>query len=447
MGLHLLAVLVWVMAMGAMAPATVLDPRGVQSETFANNLRLVVSSEPDAPVIAVEVIVKVGSADESKGQRGIAHLLEHVLWAGASGAQDPRLRVESIGGVMNGGTLRDFTRFYATVPSFLHPEGPTGSLDLAVEALGDVVVRGKITPAVLARERQVILEETTGRQEDPQSILNDMAFELMYGPSSGYGSPIGGNPADLEKLDVASLALFRETWYVPNNMAVVIAGKVSFEEARAAVLRVFGGMAPSPLPDRYSEAGSREQPVSPVEHRIPDPTVSRAYVMAAFVGPEASEHTQVCAADLLATLLTHDPIGRLVTGLRETGMADDVGVDFLTQRQRSLFGVWAVCEPGKIEEVKSAIRSELVRLGREPVPVGELSTAKRLLAAGYAFANETPSDRANTLAFYEAIDSYRAASYYLSWAADTTAQTLMTMAAQYAGEPTWVILVPAGAER
>jgi predicted Zn-dependent peptidase len=101
-----------------------------------------------------------------------------------------------------------------------------------------------------------------------------------------------------------------------------------------------------------------------------------------------------------------------------------------------------VCEPDRIAEVKQAIKTELARLAAEPVSASELATAKRLLAAGYAFANETPADRATTLGFYEAIDSYRTASSYLSWVTHTESAQLAEVARWYAGDPVWVILQP-----
>jgi predicted Zn-dependent peptidase len=461
------------------AQAAVLDPRAVQSETFANGLRLIVCPDSDASVVSVEVVVKAGSADEPAGHRGIAHLLEHVLWAGAGGGEEdpsaefalsgveglragPRLRVERVGGVINGGTLRDFTRFYATVPA--------GRLELAVDALAGVVVRGAIDPAVLARERQVIAQESVARQEEPRTVLSDAAFAALYGPATCYGSPIEGNAGDLSKATVAELSLFRDTWYVPNNMAVVVAGNTRFEAARAAVEQAFGGLAPAATPLRAAvlRAGDTLLPHNPSaeftlsrveglraglaeaasgERRVALPT-EKAYLMAAFLGPRGSERMEVCATDLLATLLAHDPAGRLVVELREgRGIVDEVGVDFLTQRESSLFGIWASCDPGRVVEVQEAIRSELARLAREPVPPRELATAKRLLAAGYAFANETPADRASTLGFYEAMDSYRTATNYLAWVMDTGPETIMATAARYAGQPTWVVVAPEGGER
>jgi predicted Zn-dependent peptidase len=421
-----------------LAHGATLDPRSVQSETFSNGLRVIVCPGSDVSVVSVEVVVKAGSADEPAGQRGIAHLLEHVLWAGAgSGEDDPRLRVERVGGVINGGTLRDFTRFYATVPA--------GQLELAVSALASVVIRIGIDPAVMARERNVIRQESAARQGEPRTVLSDAAFGGLYGPATSYGTPIDGNAGDLSRASVAELSLFRDTWYVPNNMAVVVVGNTRFEAARAAVEQAFGRLSPSPAPARPAAAGLAE--TGGAEQRVGLP-IEKAYLMAAFPGPKGSERMEVCATDLLATLLAHDPVGRLVVELRESrGIADEVGVEFLTQRERSLFGIWASCDSDRVGEVREAIRSGLARLAREPVPAGELATAKRLLAAGYAFANETPADRASTLGFYEAIDSYRTATNYLAWVMDISPQTIMATAARYVGEPAWVVVAPESTER
>jgi predicted Zn-dependent peptidase len=146
---------------------------------------------------------------------------------------------------------------------------------------------------------------------------------------------------------------------------------------------------------------------------------------------------------LLATVLTHGPLSRLEAQLTEkSDIATDVGVDFLTQRGRALFGIRVVCPPERVDEVRRVIVSELQRAAREPVPPVELVSAKRLLAAGYAFANETPSDRATTLGFYEALDTYRIASYYLSWVTYARPETVMQVAGWYSGEPVWIVLRP-----
>jgi len=411
----------------------VLDPRTVQSETLHNGLRLIVANDPDARVVAAEVVVKVGAADDPPGQKGLAHLLEHVLWAGAPDADgDPRMRIERIGGVIDAGALRDYTRFYATVSA--------GNLDLVIGALGDMVLQADFDEDLIARERQIVFEESAARGEDPRALLNDLAFAELYPPAHPYSSPIDGAPDDLNQLDAARLALFYQNWYVPNNMAVIVSGDAPFDAVRDLIARTFAHRPPAAVPPR-----SKPVPPRPAQTRVRtlDLPIEKAYVMAAFTGPDAAEHTSICASDLLATLLARGPTGRLVGELTDKqSLVLDVGIDFLTQRDRALFGVWAICDSENVEAVQETIRRQLARLAREPVPPAEFAVAKRLLAAGYAFANETPADRAATLGFYEAIDSYRAASYYLSWVTYATPGAVTETARWYAGEPVWIILRP-----
>jgi predicted Zn-dependent peptidase len=163
--------------------------------------------------------------------------------------------------------------------------------------------------------------------------------------------------------------------------------------------------------------------------------------MAAFIGPTVSEPSTVAATDVITTLLANPQVGRLVTELpAERGLVKGIGIDFLTQRAPGLFGVWAICDREKIAEVKTAIKQELARMASEPVSPVELATARRLLAAEYAFSNETATERVSTLAFYEALDSYRLAPEYLPSVRSVTPADITRAAQRLLGEPVWAVL-------
>jgi len=416
------------------AQATLFDPHYVCSDTLPNGLRVIVEEDKGASAVAVEVVVKVGVANEPADQGGIAHLLEHVLWA-AGGEADPRAEIEDLGGVTNAGTRRDFTHFYATVPA--------GNLALAVRSLAKIVLRGEFEEGVVARERQMVSDESAMRGDDPRTLLNDLAFATVY-RDHPYARRLEGTGASLATINAVKLGAFHRAWYVPNNMAVVIAGDVEFEQAVAAVNAAFGHLAPEPIPARGWAEPARPAAAGGAVIGTDSP---KGYAMAAFIGPEMSEPTEVCATDVLTVLLSNSTFGRLRRSVLDPGLADAAGVDFLTQRDRALVGTWAICEPERVEEVKQAIQRELARLAEEPVSPKELMVAKRLAAAGYSFANETPSDRANTLAFYEALGSYREASQYLPRLSGLTPEQVQKTARWYAGEPAWIVLAPKGRGR
>lgn len=424
------------LALPAGAPALTLDPRSIRSATLTNGLRLVVCEDQAASVVSVGVVVRAGSADESPAESGIAHLLEHICWVGAADS-DPREAIEEVGGYTNAGTLRDFTRYYAIV----QPADFARSL----QALGDMLLRDEFDAAAISRQRSLILSEAASRMDRPRAALNDLAFASLYGDAHPYGRHIEGTEQTLSRVTSASLSRFHRTWYVPNNMAVIVAGKVGFDAALAEVKRVFGGLAPAALPPR-----SRPPMPRPAEggEVVVEAPVQEAYLMAAFVGPAISEPMAVASSDVLATLLAHPQMGRLARELRDRrALVKAIGVDFLTQRERGLFGVWAVCEPATIPAAQEAIAAELARAASQPLAAGELASAKRLLASDYAFANETAGDRAGSLGFYEAIDTYRTASQYLGLVHAVTAEQIAATAAWYAGKPVWVVIKPAGGDQ
>lgn len=431
-----LAFLAVIMLWTASAAGAALDPRSVRADVLPNGLTVVVCEDPAGPIVSVEVVVKAGAADEAPAEAGLAHLLEHLCW-GAGGGEDPRAEIEDAGGATNAGTLRDFTRFYAAV----RPQ----DLGLAVRALAGMVTRDRFGAGDIARQRAVILEESAGRADFPRAALSDMAYQALFGPDHPYGHSIEGDKATLSTIDSAKLATFHRNWYVPNNMAVVIAGPVGFEAARREVEAALGRLAPGPAPSRQGPLAPRPGAGGEQVVRV---SLADAHLMAAFVGPAISEPAAVCATDVLATILGHAQRGRLVRELQvRRGLVKAVGVEYLTQRDRGLVGVWAVCEPEQEASVREAIRGELRRLADEPVSPEELAAAKRLLSVNYAFANETASDRTSTLGFYEAISSYRMAIQYPARVAAVSAADVQEVARWYAGEPMWVVMRPGKQER
>ena len=426
-----LAVSLWGPLAAGRSHASTLEPETIRATKLANGLAVIVCEDPASPVASVEVVVRAGSADDPIGQHGLAHLVEHACWAWV-GEDDPRAAIEDVGGVTNAGTLRDYTHFSATVAA--------DDLPVAIRALAAMVLREGFDGGAIAREQSVVLRESRARQDQPRAALNDLAFEAVFGSAHPYGGRIEGDELSIAALGPGQVTHFYRTWYVPNNMAVIVAGRADFDVVRAHVQASFGRRAPAAVP---AHAGAIVDRPSPGGVRVAPTSHSDAYVMAAFVGPAADEQPEVCASDLLAILLCHESFGRLAKTLRsEQGLASQVGADFLTQRDRALFGVWAVCKPGDVEAVKQTIRQALAAAAAQPPSAQELKTAKRLLAAEYAFANETPADRAATLAFYEAVDTYRAASSYLPRVRAVTGEDVMRVAQWYSGEPVWVVLLP-----
>ena len=413
----------------APAQAALFDPLGIRSQTLSNGLRVIVQEEPESPVVAVEVVVRAGAADETPGREGLAHLLEHVLWA-KGGDNDPRAAIEDVGGTTNAGTRRDFTHYYATVPR--------GNLAVAVRALGRIVLQNDFEQSVIDRERRVIQEEVAGREDDPSALLSTLTFETVYGREHPYGHAMEGSGPSLSSLGPAELGTFHRLWYGPNNLALVVVGAADIDSVVTLAGQVFGALVPGPVAAHQRGDVVRPAPArtATIGTSLPD-----TYLMAAFVGPEIAEPTEVCATDVLTVLLSNASYGRLKRRLQDqSNLVKTMGVDFLTQRDRALLGIWVRCDAKDVPRVEEEIQAELTRLATEPIPSKELAIAKRLTLSSYAFANEAASDRATTLAFYESLNSYREAGLYAGRVRGLTEADIRKVAQWYAGAPTWVLL-------
>src|SRR5688572_16794742 len=118
-----------------------------------NGLRVIVSEDRSAPVVAVAVSYNVGSRDERKGRTGFAHLFEHMMFKGSEnvGALEHPHLIFANGGSMNGTTNKDRTLYYEVLPA--------NQLDLALFLEADRMRSRDITKANLDNQRNAVQEE------------------------------------------------------------------------------------------------------------------------------------------------------------------------------------------------------------------------------------------------------------------------------------------------
>ncbi len=425
-------------ALGADAqPAVqVFDPAALHSTRLDNGLRVVVMEEHSAPLVAVNIVIRAGTQRETPRNNGVSHFLEHMIFRAArTGGTDALAGpIEAVGGVVNGGTLRDFTSFRAVTAS--------AHLGLALDTLAHAVLHPTFDSEAVFAERVVLMRETQQLADRPQVAVWDMGFALAFGDHP-YALPIGGSDPSLVGINADALADFHRRWYVPGNAAVVIVGDVDPAAAQAAAAHAFSAWKdphasdePAPLPPVRLPEERRE--------RTEERDLPHAVVLMGFVAPGIAEPRDVCAVDLLLTALGEGYTSPLKRALLDTSLATEFSADFLTQKLPGLFGIRVTCAPERVAQVRQAVEGELLRLHREPLGEDEMIRARRRLTHSYAFANETVEDQAETLGFYEAIATCEFAVSYLEQARSLSAEELQAAAGKHLdlAREIWVAIVP-----
>jgi zinc protease len=260
-----------------------------------NGLRVIVSEDHLAPVVAVNLWYDVGSRHEVEGRTGFAHLFEHLMFQGSRnvGRNDHFGLISAAGGTLNGTTWCDRTNFYETVPAH-HLETV---LWLEADRMGGLL--DALDQANLDNQRAVVQnEKRQTRDNQPYGQWLDLVHELAFPPGHPYHHSTIGSMADLDAAALEDARAFYATWYAPDNAVLSVVGDVETEDVLVAVKRYFGGIAPKgtfpPAPSTTITPTIGTEVRRTVHDRVPLPRLFVAYRCPPFGTPEFDAIEVVC---------------------------------------------------------------------------------------------------------------------------------------------------------
>src|SRR3954471_5740161 len=205
----------------------------VRCTTLPGGLRIVTEFIPSVHSASVGVWVGVGSRDEGHSVAGAAHFLEHLLFKSTPTrtAVEIAQAVDAVGGELNAFTAREHTCYYAHVLDT--------DLELAVDLVADVVLRGRCAVEDVELERAVVLEEIAMRDDDPEDTLGDVFLSAVFG-AHPVGRPVIGSAASVSAMTRSQLHSFHVRRYTPERMVVAVAGNIDHDEVVGLVREHFG---------------------------------------------------------------------------------------------------------------------------------------------------------------------------------------------------------------
>ena len=307
----------------ARTAARATAPLLIPSETFvlANGLRVVMNVDRSDPVVAVALVAHVGSARETQGRTGFAHMFEHLFFLnsenlGPGGLDKLTARVGGSGA--NGFTNVDHTVYLQTVPS----DALEKMLWAEADKLGFFI--NTVTPAVVAKEIEVVKNEKRQSYDNqPYGQLFPIMQEAMYPADHPYSWTTIGSLADLSAATLDDVKNFYRRWYVPNNATLVISGDLDPRQTRAWVEKYFGEIPRGqpvavPTPRPATLAATRKLMHLDSFARLPQVTLAWPGV------PEGDP--DAVAMELLLDALADGPDGPVYRAIVEDAkLSDEVG--------------------------------------------------------------------------------------------------------------------------
>ncbi|HEV2027349.1 MAG TPA: pitrilysin family protein [Candidatus Dormibacteraeota bacterium] len=353
--------------------------------------KLITASMPERLSSSAVVMFGGGSRLEDDRLAGVSHFIEHLFFKGTQrrpSSKEIANAIEGVGGFINASTDKELTAYWTRVPS--------EHTALGLDVLFDIITNSKLDPADIERERDVILEELKGYQDQPQDFVQNLFEELMW-PGHPLGRDIAGTQESVSRLTRDEILEYANTQYRLPNVVVGTAGALDEERMLEFVL---------PRLTLPSESNGHVSSLPPAQLDAPHVLVRRQRTEQAHIclGVRAYSylHPDRYVIDLLNTVLGEGMSSRLFLDIRERlGLAYDVHSFMSKYRDTGYIAVYLGVDPKKAVEAVGAVMAELTGLGEREVLPEELARAKEFTKGRLRLELETTNGVAFWLTYQE----------------------------------------------
>ncbi len=395
--------------------------------TLPNGLTVVVSEDHKAPVVAVSVWYRVGSADEPKGKTGFAHLFEHLMFQGSENHRDEYFRPFELAGAtdQNGTTWFDRTNYYQTVP--------TTALDMALWMESDRMghLLGAITQKDLDEQRGVVQNEKRQGENQPYGRVDQRISANAYPINHPYHHDTIGSMKDLDAASLADVKQWFNDYYGAANVTVALVGDITPAVAKEKMLKYFGDIPAGPPVARLQPwtaprtASTRDT----MEDHVAQTRIYRQWNLP-WLGDADTD-----MLDLAASVLGGGKTSRLYERLvYRDKLADSVSVSVqpfaLASQLQLQVDVKNGVDPAKVE---AAIAEEWARFLKDGPSADELDRVKTRARAALVRSLERVNNKASLLAEGQVYRNDPAA-----WKTDLARMDAATPAAVLAASKKWI---------
>ena len=318
-----------------------------QQFTLKNGLRVVVSTDRKAPIVAVSVWYNVGSKFEPAGKTGFAHLFEHLMFNGSENAPGDFFEpLKQVGATdFNGTTYFDRTNYFETVPTAALPR----ALFLESDRMGHLT--GAITQGVLDEQRGVVQNEKRQNDNQPYGLAQYKITEGLFPRTHPYGHTTIGSMADLDAASLQTVKDWFRDHYGPNNAVLVLAGDIDVAAARPLVEKYFGDVPRGP--DSVAPPAPIPTLPAPVKETIRD-RVAAVAELRNWAVPGLNDK-ESASLDVAAAVLGGGQSSRLYNALvRDEKLLTSVSAYNSSFSQLGTFTIRSVVRPGVDPALASA---------------------------------------------------------------------------------------------
>jgi zinc protease len=383
------------------------DPKlslpAVQRRKLSNGLEVLVVEHHELPVVSMNLVLKMGAAGDPASKAGLASLTADMLDEGTTTRDslqisDQLARIGSSLGVSAGwdsttASLRTLTRH----------------LDRALDIYADVVTNPAFPDKELQRLRAQRLAGLRQQRDSPEAVSSLVFQTVLYGKNHPYGHPLGGDEASLQSFSTDDVRGFYDTFYRPNNSALIVVGDVKPDAVVAKLEKAFANWKSAHVPAVDVSAAPVQRDHSMIYLVDRPGSVQSVIQIGQVAAPRSSP--DYFPLFVMNRILGGASSARINLNLREDkGYTYGANSAFSFRRGAGPFQAFAPVQGFSTKESVIEFMKEIRGIrGEMPVSPAELEAAKQSIVRGYPRGFETPDQIANNLELivtYDLPDTY-----------------------------------------
>lgn len=346
-----------------------------------NGLRLILVPVKGTQSVATLALCKVGSRFETKKISGASHFIEHLMFKGTERRPttlDLSRELDSIGAEFNAATSKDWTGY--------HIKSSSNHLELSLDILSDMLWNSKFEPEEFKREKGVIIEEINMYEDNPLFYIDDLIEQVMF-PGNTLGWEIAGTRGIIRNMERSDLVKYRNTYYQPKNMVLIIAG--NFKRGEALANKYFGNLKPKikerPRPfKKFISHKASSRPRCEIKYK----NTEQVHLAVGFPGL-CYEDKQMPIMQIMHIILGASMSSRLFIAIRERqGLAYYVRSSVDSYEDTGIFTIKSGLDIKRVDKAVEILKKEIEKFKKEGITAEELKRAKDFAKGKIALALE-----------------------------------------------------------
>ncbi len=357
-----------------------------------NGLTLLTHKDNTTPMVAVNLVYKVGSKNENEKLTGFAHLFEHLMFGGSENVETYDTPIQMASGENNAYTTNDYTDYYIVLPK--------ENIETALWLESDRMQGLNINHTTLSIQKSVVIEEFNQRYKNkPYGDLWPELRKLCYKRHPYKWQTIGKNISHIKNATLTQVKDFYNKFYNPQNCILSIAGDFEHEDLVQLCEKWFGDIENRGIaePLNIKEPKQRKTRRKIISKQVP---VTMIYICFKIGGRMSQEFT-VC--DTISDILSNGNSSRMIqTLVKDKELFTSVNAYLTGEIDDGLFVVTGqVADNIDIAVAEDALWNELNKIKTEEIGEYELQKVKNKFEVNTLFGELNVMNKAMNLGFYE----------------------------------------------